>query len=54
MAVISVTTLTVKPDKYEAFLDQNHKAKTISNVAEPRTSASWEPSSRGKRAAPSR
>jgi hypothetical protein len=29
MAVISVTTLTVKPDKYEAFLDQNRKAKTI-------------------------
>jgi hypothetical protein len=29
MAVISVTTLTVKPDKYEAFLDQNRKAKVI-------------------------
>ena len=29
MAVISVTTLTVKPDKYEAFLDENRKAKAI-------------------------
>jgi hypothetical protein len=29
MAVISVTALTVKPDKYEAFLDLNRKAKTI-------------------------
>jgi hypothetical protein len=27
--VISVTTLNVKPDKYDAFLDQNRQAKAI-------------------------
>jgi hypothetical protein len=29
MAVISVTTLAVKPDKYEALLDVNRKTKEI-------------------------
>jgi hypothetical protein len=29
MAVISVTTLNVKPDKYDKFLEQNRQAKAI-------------------------
>ena len=41
MAVVSMTIVQVKPDRWEEFLDQTRKTKPIMEQAGARTSGCW-------------